>query len=128
MVKGGTCAPCRHRANAQRHATRLDQDAPLDNYDRQVRALLNAVPEPNQLIVRRYTRWAVTKPLRQKTATDTVVSTETTRWPLKKVKVAARFTAVASELGLPLADVKQTHLDSWLAEFPSHRPALRAVH
>lgn len=126
LVKGGTCATCRDHASAKRRVDRLTLDGPLIDYDRQVRAVLDTVPEPNQLVVRRYTRWAVTRPLRQQATTGTTIRTPTTRWALKKVKVAARFTTTASELGLALADITQTHLDSWLAEFPSHRPALRA--
>jgi hypothetical protein len=126
LVKGGSCGQCRDDATAHRRAERFSVTPTLDDYDRQVQSLLDAVPDPARVVVRRYARWAVTRPLQHKLATGKISSRGSTRWPMTKVKVAARFTAATSELGLALADVTQTHLDSWLAEFPSQRPALRA--
>jgi hypothetical protein len=82
LVKGGTCVPCRDRAHAGRRRARANITAPLDDYDRQVRLLLDTVPEPNRLVVRRYTRWAVTRPMRQKLTTpNTARDSRTCRQP-----------------------------------------------
>lgn len=97
----------------------------LNTYHERVNGLITSVPEPARLIVRRYVRWTVTRPLQQRVDDGVTVTPELVRWPLLRVKVAAQFVAAVTAEGQRLADIRQSQLDAWLAELPSHRAALR---
>jgi hypothetical protein len=98
----------------------------LHRYHQRVTELIAAVPSPGQLVVRRYARWAVTRPLQERLLDGATLTADLTRWPLARVRVAAQFTATLTERGGSLAAVTQSMLDAWVAELPSTGPALRA--
>jgi hypothetical protein len=98
----------------------------LHRYHQRVAELIAAVPTPGQLIVRRYARWAVTRPLQERLLEGATLTAGLTRWPLTRVRVAARFTATLIERGGSLETVTQSLLDAWVTELPSACPALRA--
>lgn len=113
-------------SRADRVADRFASGPTLDSYHERVRALVDSVPAEGRVVVRRYARWSVTGPLQRKVDNEPVLTTQRLRWPLAKIKVAARFTIATLEVGISLAEATQSQLDSWIAEFPSHRPTLRA--
>ena len=97
----------------------------LHRYHQRVTELIAAVPSPGQLVVRRYARWAVTRPLQERLLDGATLTAGLTRWPLTRVRVAAQFTAAVIGRG-SLAAVTQSVLDAWVSELPSTGPALRA--
>jgi hypothetical protein len=84
------------------------------------------VPEQVRLVVRRYLRWAVTRPLQQRVDAGATVTPQLVDWPLERARVACQFTAAVVTGGARLADINQPQLDAWIGELPSHRLALRA--
>jgi hypothetical protein len=98
----------------------------LDRYYRRVDELVASVPEQVRLVVRRDVRWAVTRPLQQRVDAGATVTPQLVDWPLERARVACQFTAAIATRAARLADVSQSQLDAWIAELPSHRPALRA--
>ena len=98
----------------------------LEHYHRRVAELVDAVPSPARLVVRRYVRWAVTRPLQRRVDQGVTLTQSIVRWPLERARVATLFTIAVSAQGLALAGVTQAHLDTWMNELPSHRAALRA--
>jgi len=98
----------------------------LHRYHQRVTELIATVPSPGQLVVRRYARWAVTRPLQERLLDGATLTADLTRWPLARVRVAAQFTATLTERGGSLAAVTQSLLDAWVAELPGTGPALRA--
>ena len=97
----------------------------LHRYHQRVTELIAAVPSPGQLVVRRYARWAVTRPLQERLLDGATLTAGLTRWPLTRVRVAAQFTAAVIGRG-SLAAVTQSVLDAWVSELPSTGRALRA--
>ena len=97
----------------------------LHRYHQRVTELIAAVPSPGQLVVRRYARWAVTRPLQGRLLDGATLTAGLTRWPLTRVRVAAQFTAAVIGRG-SLAAVTQSVLDAWVSELPSTGRALRA--
>ncbi|WP_430786971.1 hypothetical protein [Actinoplanes sp. G11-F43] len=98
----------------------------LDPYHQRVDALLATVPEPTRLVIRRYVRWSVTRPLQRKISEGAAVRSELLRWPLDRIKTATLFAATTTANAGGLTSVTQTQLDAWVAELPSHRSALRS--
>ncbi|MFF3867639.1 hypothetical protein [Micromonospora sp. NPDC001898] len=47
------------------NARQPDREPTLDAYHQRINDLLAAVPEPARLVIRRYVRWAVTRPLQR---------------------------------------------------------------
>lgn len=76
--------------------------------------------------MRRYLRWAVTRPLQAQVDAGATITDGLVRWPLQRARIAAQFTTAVCANSQTLADVNQSHLDAWLVELPSHRTALRA--
>jgi len=104
----------------------VPREPSLAYYHQRVDELLAAVPDPARLVVRRYLRWAVTRPLQAEVDAGATITNSLVDWPLQRAKVAAQFTTAVYDNGLTLAEVSQTQLDAWLTELPSHRNALRA--
>jgi integrase len=98
----------------------------LDRYHRRVDELIASVPEQVRLVVRRYLRWAVTRLLQQTVDAGATVSPQLVDWPLERARVACQFTTAVATNGGRLTDIRQSQLDAWIAELPSHRPVLRA--
>jgi hypothetical protein len=101
------------------------RDPGLDYYQRRVAEILSAVPAVSQMAVRRYARWAVTRPLHERVASGEVPSADLLRWPLIRIRTAAQFTAGLAQAGQSLETATQSHLDAWAADIPSSAPALR---
>jgi hypothetical protein len=102
------------------------QKPSLDRYHRRIDEMIASVPEQARLVVRRYVRWAVTRPLQQKVDTGATVTPQLVDWPLERARVACQFTSAVAAGGARLGTISQSQLDAWVAELPSHRPALRA--
>ena len=102
------------------------RDPGLDHYHRRVAELLSAVPAESQMAVRRYARWAVTRPLRQRVLDGEVPSADLIRWPIDRIRTAVQFSTGLAHAGQSLQMATQSHLDAWAAEVPSTAPALRA--
>ncbi|WP_141722564.1 hypothetical protein [Micromonospora aurantiaca (nom. illeg.)] len=117
QLRADRCATC-NLINARQP----DRAPTLNAFEQRVDELLTTVPEPARLVVRRYVRWAVTRPLQRKVSEGAAVRSELLHWPLDRVRTAALF---AANVG-GLADVTQTQLDAWVTELPSHRSALRS--
>jgi integrase len=90
-----------------------------------VAEIISAVPAASQMAVRRYTRWAVTRPLQERAASSDAAAADLARWPLARIRAAAQFTAGLAEAGQSLGTVTQSHLDAWTAEIPGSAPVLR---
>ena len=97
----------------------------LADYYRQVDELTDSTPDAWRVPFKRYARWAVTGPLQRRVDAGTEITGSLVRWPLRRLKIARRFAAASAAAALGPADVTQTHLDSWLVEFPNHRAELR---
>jgi integrase len=101
------------------------RDSGMRRYEERVAEILASVPAASQMAVRRYARWAVTRPLQARAADGEAPSADLIQWPLARIRAAAQFTAGLAEAGQPLAAVTQSHLDAWTAEVPGSAPALR---
>ncbi|MDP4510322.1 hypothetical protein [Nonomuraea turcica] len=102
------------------------RETSLNSYHERVELLLASVPPQAQLVVRRYIRWAVTHPLQRKVSDGAIVTPELASWPLRRVKMAARFATAVIAQGMTLAQVCQSQLDAWVMELPGRRAELRA--
>jgi hypothetical protein len=101
------------------------RDSGLSHYEDRVAEILAAVPAASQMAVRRYARWAVTRPLQERAASGETPSADLIRWPLARIRAAAQFTAGLAAAGQSLGTVTQSHLDAWIAEIPGSGPVLR---
>lgn len=101
------------------------RDTGLGHYEDRVAEIVSAVPAASQMAVRRYARWAVTRPLQERAAGGEAPSADLARWPLARIRAAAQFTAGLAEAGQSLGTVTQSHLDAWTAEIPGSAPVLR---
>jgi hypothetical protein len=101
------------------------KDPSLDHYHQRVAELLGHVPAGSLMAVRRYARWAVTRPLHERVLAGEVATADLTQWPLARIRTAAQFSASLDRAGRSLATATQSHLDAWTAELPSTAPLLR---
>jgi hypothetical protein len=122
---GGKKAAARLRWTLVTAGILPDKDPSLDHYHQRVAELLAHVPAGSLMAVRRYARWAVTRPLHERVLAGEVPTTDLTQWPLARIRTAAQFTASLDRAGRSLATATQSHLDAWTAELPSTAPLLR---
>ncbi|MFI7025100.1 hypothetical protein ACIBMZ_20525 [Micromonospora sp. NPDC049900] len=104
----------------------LPSEPSLDRYQERVDELVASVPESARLVVRRYVRWALTRPLQRQVDDGATITASLVRWPLLRARVATEFTTAACTHSGGLDGIGQSHLDAWLTELPSHRAPLRA--
>jgi hypothetical protein len=102
-----------------------DRDPSLDYYHQRVTELLGPVPASDLIAVRRYARWAVTRPLHERVLGGEVPTADLIQWPLARIRTAAQFTIALDRAGQSLQAATQSHLDAWAAELPSAAPLLR---
>jgi hypothetical protein len=127
-IKPGVCVACHETQLRERSTLRFaTADATLDGYHSQVAQLIDSTPEPWKLPIKRYARWALTGPLQRRVDAGVEITTSVLRWPLRRLKIAQRFAAAAAAAALGPSDIRQTHLDSWLIEFPTQRAELRSL-
>jgi hypothetical protein len=100
------------------------QKPSLDRYHRRIDEMIVSVPEQARLVVRRYVRWAATRPLQQKVDTGATVTPQLVDWPLERARVTCQFTSAVAAGGARLGTISQSQLDAWVAELPSHRAAM----
>ena len=107
-------------------ARQPDRAPTLDAYHKRVDDLLATVSEPARLVIRRYVRWAVTRPLQRMVSEGDAVRSDLLHWPLDRVRTATLFASAVTANAGGLTNVTQAQLDAWVTELPSHRPALRS--
>jgi hypothetical protein len=101
------------------------RDTGMLHYEARVAEILTTVPAVSQMAVRRYARWAVTRPLQERAANSEAAAADLARWPLARIRAAVQFTAGLAKAGQSLGTVTQSHLDAWTAEIPGSAPVLR---
>jgi hypothetical protein len=104
----------------------LPNEPSLERYHARVQELIASVSGPARIILRRYVRWSLTRPLQQQVDDGATVTEGLVRWPLTRARVAAQFLTAIDAQGISAAAVVQSHLDSWVRELPGHRAPLRA--
>jgi hypothetical protein len=104
----------------------LPHEPSLERYHQRVQELIASVSGPARIILRRYTRWSLTRPLQLDVDDGATVTEGLVRWPLTRARVAAQFLTAIGAQGIATDTVSQSHLDTWVQELPGHQAPLRA--
>lgn len=91
----------------------LPHEPSLERYHVRMQELIASVPGSARVILPRYVRWSLTRPLQQEVDDGATVTEGLVRWPLTRARVAAQFLTAIGAQGIAAHTVSQSHLDAW---------------
>jgi hypothetical protein len=108
-----------------------DRSPGLEHYYQRVAELLEPVPTGDLIAVRRYARWAVTRPLHERVLNGEAPTADLLQWPLARIRTAAQFTVSRSRTSRAIPRngnaVSPGSVDSRASQHRAHIARLRCL-